>query len=567
VLVQPQAPTLATRRRLATALLVSRRDLRLASGLTLFVYVATHLLNHALGLISIAAAESGLRVAVLVWQSKPGTLALYSAAAVHVCLALLAIYEHRTLRLPPIELLRIVLGLGIPTLLIGHAVSTRLAFEMYGHPPDYAHVVWTLWHTGRQGWQIALLVPGWVHGCLGLNFAFGRRPWYVRLRPALFGAAVLLPACAVLGFLSMIKEVSLLARDPVWVTATVAAASDAQSLALAHARDGLLALYFGLITAVFGARLLRRVVEERRGSLISIAYPGRSVRVPRGWSVLEASRMHRIAHMSICGGRGRCSTCRVRILDGKDGCPAPDESERRTLARLGLPADTRLACQLRPQADVRVVPLLNAAGSTDLTALAMGSGRELAIMRVGLRWSSAGHELLPHDRLYALNRFSDTVGTTTRGAGGLPIQFSGNHVIVLFGLEVGAAEGSRQALLAATDLDRCLQSLLARLERELGTPIGHAIQIHAGPAAVGMTGDRLINTLTIVGSALDVVHHMAAISPHPGESDEGRSGRRVAVSRSVFQASGAAMDSSLWTELELPNGTRVQLTHSTVPPT
>jgi adenylate cyclase len=219
---------------------IRRRDLRLTSGLTLFAYLAAHLLNHALGLISVAAAEAGLRVAVRVWQSGPGTLLLYGAAGMHVSLALVALFEHRTLRLPPVELLRIALGLGMPTLLVGHAVATRLALEMFGHPPDYAHVIWTLWHSGRQGWQLALLVPGWMHGCLGLRIAFGRRRWYKRARPVLSAVAVLLPICASLGFLSMLKEVSLLARDPSWVTITIAASSNAQSLALAHVRNRLL---------------------------------------------------------------------------------------------------------------------------------------------------------------------------------------------------------------------------------------------------------------------------------------------------------------------------------------
>jgi adenylate cyclase len=355
---------------------VRRQDLRLFSGLILFIYVAAHLSNHALGLISIAAAEAGLRIAVRVWQSWPGTLLLYGAAGVHVSLALLALFEHRTLRLPPIELLRIALGLSMPTLLIGHAVSTRLAFEMFGHPPDYAHVVWMLWHTGRQGWQIALLVPGWAHGCLGLRLAFGRRAWYLRLRPMLFAVALLLPACAVLGFLAMVKEVSMLARDPSWTALRVAAASDGQSLALANARDGFLMLYAGLVGAVFLARLVRLFLEERHGSLISVAYPDRTVRVPRGWSVLEASRTHRIPHTSMCGGRGRCSTCRVRVVEGGDGCPPPEDGERRTLARLGVPADVRLACQLRPHGDVRVLPLFS---SSVLLEQELGIGAEHAI--------------------------------------------------------------------------------------------------------------------------------------------------------------------------------------------
>ena len=47
---------------------LTRQDLRLGSGLILFAYVAAHLTNHALGLISVETAEHGLRVAVAVWQ-------------------------------------------------------------------------------------------------------------------------------------------------------------------------------------------------------------------------------------------------------------------------------------------------------------------------------------------------------------------------------------------------------------------------------------------------------------------------------------------------------------------
>ena len=82
----------------------SRRDCRLASGLALFAYVTTHLGCHALGLVSLEAAEAALRATVLIWHSSVGTLLLYGAAAVHVGLALLAIYDRRTLRMPPLEM-------------------------------------------------------------------------------------------------------------------------------------------------------------------------------------------------------------------------------------------------------------------------------------------------------------------------------------------------------------------------------------------------------------------------------------------------------------------------------
>ena len=117
-------------------------------------------------------------------------------------LAMVAVYERRTLRMPATEALRIALGFGIPLLLVGHFTSTRFAFELYGLRSDYARIVWALWTSDGEGRQLALLAPGWLHGCLGLNFAFGRRPLYQRMRPLLFGAALLLPVLAALGFLA-----------------------------------------------------------------------------------------------------------------------------------------------------------------------------------------------------------------------------------------------------------------------------------------------------------------------------------------------------------------------------
>src|ERR1700736_3536342 len=103
-----------------------RRNLRMASGLVLFTYITAHFVNHALGLISLATAEEGLGLAVDIWYSLPGTALLYGAAAVHFLLALWAVYERRTFRLPPAELLRIALGFTLPILLIGHAAATPL---------------------------------------------------------------------------------------------------------------------------------------------------------------------------------------------------------------------------------------------------------------------------------------------------------------------------------------------------------------------------------------------------------------------------------------------------------
>jgi adenylate cyclase len=187
---------------------VSRRDLRLISGLVMMGYLASHLTNHALGLISLETAEAVLGKAVEFWDHPIVTGILYGSAAVHIALAIVSIYERRTFRLPPVELLRLALGLWLPIMLIGHAATTRLGHELAGAAATYARVISDL--LARDGeWQhMGLLAPGWLHGCLGLNFAFGRRPLWRRHRFLLFTVALLLPVLSALGFMEMGRELA-----------------------------------------------------------------------------------------------------------------------------------------------------------------------------------------------------------------------------------------------------------------------------------------------------------------------------------------------------------------------
>ena len=207
----------------------------MASGLILFFYITSHLVNHALGLVSLETAEAGMSIAVEVWYSLPGTAMLYGAFAVHFMMALVAVYERRTLRLPPLELIRIALGFSMPVLLIGHVAATRLAYDLYGLSiRTYTRVVANLWASGQQGWQLGLLAPGWLHGCLGLHFAFNRRPWFQRSRLVLFSAALLLPVLSALGFIAMGRE---LMASPAAVAASLDYLSPshvAQRLAIAQ---------------------------------------------------------------------------------------------------------------------------------------------------------------------------------------------------------------------------------------------------------------------------------------------------------------------------------------------
>ncbi|WP_162901682.1 hypothetical protein [Breoghania sp. L-A4] len=123
---------------------------RLAAGLILFTFVLTHFLNHAAGNISLTAMQYGQDLRYEVWSSLPGQIALYSAFAVHIGLALWKLARRRTWRMPVWEAAQLLLGLAIPYLLIAHVVSTRGAMNSFHTFVDYRHELSVLW-PGRPG--------------------------------------------------------------------------------------------------------------------------------------------------------------------------------------------------------------------------------------------------------------------------------------------------------------------------------------------------------------------------------------------------------------------------------
>ena len=113
------------------------RRLRLASGLVLFVFVLTHFLNHALGLVSLEALEAGRLWFLAFWRSPPATLLLYGALLLHLGLAVRRLYRRRRLVMPAWEAAQLLTGLAIPPLLILHLLGTRFAAEVLGTEDSY----------------------------------------------------------------------------------------------------------------------------------------------------------------------------------------------------------------------------------------------------------------------------------------------------------------------------------------------------------------------------------------------------------------------------------------------
>ena len=496
------------------------------SGLVLFAFVLTHLANHALGLVSLEALERGREAFLWLWRSWPGTLLLALAMPIHLGLALWALYNRRRLLMPPWEALQYLLGFSIPPLLVIHVLGTRMLHEVHGVTDSYEYVmlfafVGSTWGITKQS---ILLLLAWGHGCIGLHYWLRLRPWYRPLRTPAFVVMLLLPTLSLLGFWVALRDLGRLAADPAWFEAAVVRLQPislevAESL-YATERAILLVLLALLLCALAG-RWLRAWLKARRG-LVAIGYPnGQRVTVTPGTSVLEASRGAGIPHASVCGGRGRCSTCRVRIGRGLEVLTDPEIDEAKVLARVGAAPNVRLACQLRPGADLEVTPLLPAtAGPGDAQSrpgYLQGEERELVILFADIRgFTTLSEKKLPYDVVFLLNRYFAAMGHAVESAGGRVDKFIGDGVMALFGLEVEPAVASRHALQAARAMAEQLMEINKTLAGDLDQPLRIGIGIHGGPVIVGEMGYGEARSVTAIGDAVNTASRLEGLTKEFG---------------------------------------------------
>jgi adenylate cyclase len=498
--------------------------LRLWSGYVLFFYVVTHLLNHTLGLISLRILEAGRHWFVLLWHNPVGQTVLYGALFGHFFLALWSLYQRRALKLSSWEWTQWILGALIIPLGAVHVVGTRLAHALYDVEPGYP---WVLGSLVVSDWigilrQFALPLVVWLHACIGLHFAWRLRPWYRTWLPLLYAIALLVPVGGIAGAAIALRDVADLAQQPGFLQELFARVHVPSQQGIdnlyAISRD----LQIGALVLLVGALSARplRDLWERRAGVVRLDYgERRSIAQPTGLTILEMSRIAGIPHASVCGGRGRCSTCRVRI-GGQDRAklPEPSPEEQKVLARVGAPANVRLACQLRPPpGHYRVTPLLPAsAGPVEAyrrQPQAHGGEHYVAILFADIRgFTSISEGKLPYDVVFLLNRYFRATGQAIEAAGGRLDKFIGDGVMAIFGLSSEPQTACRQALDAARRMTAALDDLNEAMSGDIDQPLRIGIGLHSGPTIVGEMGYARATHLTAIGDTVNIARRLETLT-------------------------------------------------------
>jgi class 3 adenylate cyclase/nitrite reductase/ring-hydroxylating ferredoxin subunit len=228
-----------------------------------------------------------------------------------------------------------------------------------------------------------------------------------------------------------------------------------------------------------------------------------------------------VAHA--CGGRAKCSTCRIWVLDGLADCPPRTEAEGLLADQLGLSDEVRLACQLRPTGELRVRRLV--LDETDLVissqldrsvATRAGEAKAVTIFFSDIAdFTKLSETLSPYDVMYLLNRYFVQAGDIIERNGGFIDKFVGDGMMAIFGVD-DQPDAPLRAVNAALQTLAAVDRMKPFFAAMYGVDFDIRIGLHYGEAVIGSLGSVGHERLTAIGDVVNVASRVEAANKDAG---------------------------------------------------
>jgi adenylate cyclase len=508
------------------------RQLRIYTGSLLFFYALTHLLNHSVNVVSIEAADFVRENYFhLIWKNPVAYFLLYASLAIHIILGFYSILTKKSFKITGREWIQILFPVLALLVLLQHIaggflltrfevdIKYSLLYALLSSDPNELVAGAVLFSL--------MVIFIWVHGVIGihglLKFNFKSYQRYM------FGFKFIywfVPIGAVLGFIAGLRETSVLATienlkgNENFIMSFFGAIPQEAFAYIAPVEPLVMNNYPVFVLAVLVLCILN-VVRARYFGRVKISYPGgNEFSVPRGTTILEASRLAGIPHVSVCGGKGRCTTCRVKVVSGIEDVSEPNAHEARVIKRLGLDDDVRLACQLKPSKNLSVIPLINPETKEIKTRSPVGlSGKEkeTVVVFIDLReFTKLSEKKLPYDVVYILNKYYSVCGEIIESNKGRLDKFIGDGIMAIFDGSENSSENCKNSIKTAQMISNAIKDLNIEMKSDFSEELRFGIGIHVGNTIVGMMGYGQTVSETVVGDNVNVAARLEELNKKYG---------------------------------------------------
>ena len=496
--------------------------LKLWTGMFLMFYCVTHHMNHSLGIFGLTVVDYAREYFLLFWRNSVISFFLLFTLVIHIIFSLLRVIKMASFKgFQSHEWFQLITGILTVPLLAIHITTTGIAHRFYGVEDTY-----TFWTSpGLDYFEIFffnfIMLFIWLHGYIGIKFWMkvnSNYQKYLRQADIFF---LIIPLLSIVGQISIFRESDLKGFFDTEYKDKILKYSNPENIDLNVLLENTI-IYFVLpyllsIMVLFGYRFYYFKIKRQNNS-IKVSYPDGGVsNIFPGMNILDASLEAGIPHAHVCGGRGRCSTCRIRIDQDLTQLEPTRQNERRILRSIGAPENIRLACQAYPKIDLNVSPILSADANFQESYFEQkytyGSDREICIMFTDLRaFTKMSEKKLPFDIVFILNQYFKLMGQIIENNGGYLDKFIGDGTMALFGIEEGPKEGSRNAINAATKMNDELKKLNESLINDLPFPLKMGIGIHTGNVIIGKMGYKHAKNLTAVGDAVNTASRLESLT-------------------------------------------------------
>lgn len=243
----------------------------------------------------------------------------------------------------------------------------------------------------------------------------------------------------------------------------------------------------------------------------------KTVDIKPGQRLLDASLNAGIPHFHACGGKAKCSTCRVLVLEGGQNLNRPNARETKLKSKIGLPETVRLACQtqvtghvkvermLRDQADFSDVITLIQKDPLKIRLKPLGQEKHLVLFFLDIRNFTCFVETHPpFDVIYAIRKVFTLFNEIIVRHGGEVIETAGDEIYAVFGMNPVDKLPADNAISAGQEILDALENLNKTYSSILQYEITVGIGIHSGKVVIGEIKFGGKTKLSTIGLAINI---------------------------------------------------------------
>tara|TARA_Y100001970_G_scaffold214985_1_gene262918 strand:+ start:536 stop:1876 length:1341 start_codon:yes stop_codon:yes gene_type:complete len=263
-------------------------------------------------------------------------------------------------------------------------------------------------------------------------------------------------------------------------------------------------------------------------SKITFLPDNKSCDAPDNLTILEIAKRNNIPHVAACGGEGKCTTCRLLILEGIENCSKETEVEQALIDQAHTTTGFRLACQTSINGNITARRLV--LDSDDIQHLSFdrqGESKKIAILFSDIRgFTPFSEKLTPYDVVFILNRYFKRMVNVIEKNNGHVDNYIGDGMVAIFGMndEQNPAE---YAVRSALEMIDEMDDMKPYLKTMYGKDFDIGVGVHLGNAVVGDIGAGKSKKYTAIGDSMNFASRV--------ESANKQFNSRVLISDELYQ--------------------------------